>query len=393
MHPITWVVWTGLAAVVALLTRNPLYLSLLLGVAIVHYVSVGQGHRVEDQGWRMLLRVALWMALLVIPLNALSIHVGSHVLFRLPARWPLVGGAITVEGILAGAVSALSLLALIALFATFNLRISQAQLLRLTPGFVYEAGLVVSIALAFVPQMLVSGREIREAQLVRGHKMRRARDMQPYLMALLTTGLERSFQLAESMEARGFGNARSLPRGRELLLKGLTLLGLAGLLCGVFLQTYFESLRVVGWTIAGASAALLIGVFWAQGRRVLRVRYRLERWTWRDGVVLAFCLAAAALLALARLKDGAAFAYSSYVDLLPPFDPAIGIALILLAAPVVVEVLGRDIDHGVSMHNCTARDGSANAPGRGLSISGTDREGERRRTETRDDRRLTVCGR
>ena len=347
MHPITWVLWTGLVAAVAIVTRNPLYLCLLLGIVLVHYVAVSQprsavGGRLEAQGWRMLLRVAMWMALLVIPLNALSIHVGSHVLFRLPVRWPLVGGAITLEGVLAGVVSALGLLTLIALFATFNLRVNQAQLLRLTPAFVYEAGLIVSIALAFVPQVMVSGRQIREAQLVRGHKMRRARDMRPFLIALLTTGLERSFQLAESMEARGFGNARSLPRGRDLWFKGLTLLGLAGFLCGVFLQTYFESLRAVGWAMAGGSAGLLLGVFWAQGRRVLRVRYRRDHWTWRDGVALAACLAALVLLASARFQDAAAFAYSSYDQLLPPFDAAVGVALILLIVPVVIEVLGSD---------------------------------------------------
>jgi energy-coupling factor transport system permease protein len=340
-HPITWVIWTALVAAVAIATRNPLYLSLLMGVVIVHYVSASQrrtdaGHRPESRGWGMLLRMALWMALLVVPLNALSIHIGSHVLFRLPARWPLVGGAITLEGVVAGVVSALSLIVLIALFATFNLRVNQAQLLRLTPAFIYEAGLIVSIALTFVPQMLVSGREIREAQLVRGHRMRRARDMLPYLMALLTTGLERSFQLAESMEARGFGNARALPRGRDLFFKGLTLLGLAGVLCGIFLQTYFESLRAAGWSIAAASAILVLAVFWAQGRRVLRVRYRQDHWTWRDGAVLAACLAVVVLLAFARLQDAAAFAYSPYNELLPPFDPIIGIALILLVAPVVV---------------------------------------------------------
>jgi energy-coupling factor transport system permease protein len=254
-----------------------------------------------------------------------------------------VGGAITLEGVVAGAASALGLLVLIALFATFNLRVNQAQLLRLTPAFVYEAGLIVSIALTFVPQMLISGQEIREAQLVRGHRMRRARDLLPYLMALLTTGLERSFQLAESMEARGFGNARALPRGRDLLFKGLTLLGLAGVLCGIFLQTYFESLRAAGWTIAATSAILVLGVFWAQGRRVLRVRYRRDRWTWRDGAVLAVCLAVVALLAFVRLQDAAAFAYSPYNQLLPPFDPTAGIALILLVAPVVLELLSSDV--------------------------------------------------
>ena len=337
IHPITWVIWTCLVAAIALMTRNPLYLSLLLGVATVHYAGLSHG-RLEAQGWGMLLRLVLWMTVLVIPFNALNIHIGSHVLFRLPARWPLVGGSITLEGIVSGVISAMGLLTLMVLFAAFNLQIDQAQMLRLTPAFVYEAGLIVSIALTFVPQMLISGREIREAQLVRGHQMRRARDMLPYLMALLTTGLERSFQLAESLEARGFGNARDLPRGRDLAYKGLTLLGLAGFLCGFFLQTYFESLRLAGWAAAGASAALLLVVFWAQGKRVLRVHYRRDRWSWRDGVVLASCLFAVALLALARAQDAAAFVYVPYQGLLPPFHTGIGVALAALIAPVLLSL-------------------------------------------------------
>ena len=341
LHPLTWVIWTGLVAILSMLTRNPLYLSLLLGVALVHYLSLSQ-RRPEAQGWNTLLRLALWMALLVIPFNALSIHVGRHVLFRLPAHWPLIGGNITLEGVVAGAVNALGLLTLIVLFAAFNLQISQAQLLRLTPAFVYEAGLIVSIALTFVPQMMVSSREIHEAQLVRGHRMRRPRDMLPYLMALLTTGLERSFQLAESLEARGFGNARDLPRRLDLLFKVLTLLGLAGFLSGFFVRTYFESLRWVGWMVVATSTALLIGVFWAQGRRVLRVHYRRDRWAWPDGVVLAVCLLVVTLLALAYLQEPGVLVYSPYQQLLPPFHPLVGVALILLIVPLLFGRSGRE---------------------------------------------------
>jgi energy-coupling factor transport system permease protein len=342
LHPVTWVIWTGWVAVLSILTRNPLYLSLLLGVVLVHYLSLSQ-RRPEAQGWNTLLRLALWMALLVIPFNALTIHAGRHVLFRLPAHWPLIGGSITLEGVVAGAVNVLGLLTLIVLFATFNLQISQAQLLRLTPAFVYEAGLIVSIALTFIPQMMVSSREIREAQLVRGHRMRRPRDMLPYLMALLTTGLERSFQLAESLEARGFGNARDLSRRLDLLLKALTLLGLAGFLSGFFVRTYFQSLRWAGWIAVALSTALLLGVFWAQGRRVLRVHYRRDRWTWPDGVVLVACLAVAVLLVLVRLQDPGVLVYSPYQQLLPPFHPLVGVALILLIAPVLFGLSGQSV--------------------------------------------------
>jgi energy-coupling factor transport system permease protein len=42
---------------------------------------------------------------LTIPFNALMIHAGDYVLFRLPEGWPLVGGAITLEAVLYGAAS------------------------------------------------------------------------------------------------------------------------------------------------------------------------------------------------------------------------------------------------------------------------------------------------
>jgi energy-coupling factor transport system permease protein len=335
MHPITWVVWTIVAAAVATLTRNPMYLSILLGAVAVNHLS--QGRRdTEAQSWRAFLRIVLGLTLLVVPFNALSIHVGSHVLFRLPANWPLIGGPVTLEAVIAGACNALSLVALLLLFATFNLAVSQAQMLRLTPAFLYEAGLIVSIALTFIPQMMASAREIREAQLIRGHRMRRARDMLPFVIALLTTGLERSFQLAESMEARGFGSVRDLPRGRDLLYKALTLLGLAGFLSGFFALTYFDSARVPGWAGVVLSVALLLGVFWAQGRRVSRTHYRRDRWTWRDGVILGVCLAVVAVLVVTRAQDPTALLYHPYTQLLPPFDPWLGAALLALVAPAIV---------------------------------------------------------
>jgi energy-coupling factor transport system permease protein len=335
LHPITWVVWTGVGAARAMTTRNPLYLLVLLGVVGVQYVATGAS-RPEARGWGMLLRWALWLILLVIPLNAFSVHVGSHVLFRIPDAWPLVGGIVTLEGVLVGASNALGLFTLMLLFARFNLEISQAQLLRLTPAFVYEAGLVLSIGLTFVPQMMISARDVREAQLVRGHRMRRVRDALPFVMALLTTGLERSFALAESMESRGFGRARAAPRRLDLWYKGLAVLGLVGVLCGLFLQTYYRSQRTLGWVLATVGAGVLIAVFWAQGRRVLRVHYRKERWTWRDGVVSVACAGCAAALFLARLRDPGSLAYSPYQGLAPVFDPMIGVSLMLLLAPLAV---------------------------------------------------------
>ncbi|MBC8444902.1 MAG: hypothetical protein H8D77_02145 [Chloroflexi bacterium] len=333
LHPTTWVAWTAVVAAASMLTRNPLYLAILLGIVAVNYLSVSQD-RPEAQGWQSLVRIAFGMAFLIIPFNALSAHAGSHVLFRLPPNWPLIGGNITLEAAVWGASSALGLVTLIALFATFNLQINQAQLLRLTPAFIYEAGLIASIALTFVPQMMVSSREIREAQLIRGHRMGRVRDMRPFLIALLTTGLERSFQLAESMEARGFGNVRDLPPRRDLTYKGLTLLALAGLISGLFVLTYMTTSQWLGWAGIAGSSALLLGVFSAQGKHVLRTHYRHDRWTWRDGITLGIVLAVALILAWTRVRNSATLAYYPYTGLLPPFAPWLGFVLTALILPV-----------------------------------------------------------
>jgi energy-coupling factor transport system permease protein len=336
LHPVTWVTWAVTGTVAATLTHNPLYLAILVGVVAIQHALASQRHP-DARGWRALLRISLGIALLVIPLNALNAHAGSHVLFRLPSGWPLIGGNITLEGVVWGATTALGLLVLIVLFATFNLEVNQSQILHLTPAFVYEAGLTVSIALTFIPQMLVSAREIHEAQLIRGHRMRRARDMLPLVMALLTTGLERSFQLAESMEARGFGNVRPLPQARDVLLKSLTLLGLAGVLGSFFALTYLSSGQWASWTGLALSAALLLGVFWAQGRRVTRSRYHRDRWTWRDSVAVGAGAAVLGILIGVRFADATALQYYPYTNLLPPFEPWLGAALLLLGAPMLLQ--------------------------------------------------------
>jgi energy-coupling factor transport system permease protein len=336
LHSISWVVWTIAAAVSATLTQNPFYLAILLGIGAIQYAAASGGHP-RARGWGSLLRIALTLALFVIPFNAINAHAGDHVLFRLPEGWPLIGGKITLEAVLWGTSTALSLLALFVLFATFNLVVDQAQILRLTPSFIYEAGLVISIALTFVPQMMISAQEIREAQRIRGHRVKGLRDMLPLVMALLTTGLEHSLQLAESMEARGFGNVRPISPARDALLKSLSVLGLAGILASTFALTYFARVAWIG------RSGLIAGVFWAQGRRVRRTHYRRERWTWRDGAAIGASALVLGTLIAVRIARPAALRYYAYTALLPSFDPALGAALLLLAVPTLIGTKSTDL--------------------------------------------------
>jgi energy-coupling factor transport system permease protein len=336
LHPITWVVWTVAVAAIASMTQNPLYLTILLGIVTLQYLSASK-RRAHSQGWDVLLRDALGLALLIVPFNALNAHGGSHVLFSLPDSWPIIGGNITLEAILWGVATALGLLVLVVLFAGFSLQVSQAQVLRLTPAFLYEAGLIVSIALTFIPQMILSAQEIREAQLIRGHRMRRARDTLPLVTALLTTGLERSLQLAESMEARGFGNVKPLPPARDVLYKVLSLLALSGILGGAFAATYLESWRWAGWSMLALCALALIALFWAQGKRLTRTRYRHEAWQWRDAAALAASIILLALIFGVRIADGSLLGYYAYTEIVPNFVPWLGTALLMLLVPDLLQ--------------------------------------------------------
>ena len=183
----------------------------------------------------------------------------------------MIGGPITLEALLYGLTGGLALVTLLLIFAVFNVAVDQARLLRMTPGFIYGAGIVAGIAVAFVPQMVASWQAIREAQQVRGHKVRGIRDVLPLVMPLLVTALERAMQLAESMEARGFGGQVVTATARQRTLNQLALLfGLGALGAGFAGIGFWPEQRLVAGLLLGGGAILLLWSFWDQGRRVRR---------------------------------------------------------------------------------------------------------------------------
>lgn len=335
-HVGAWALWLLAAALPALTTRNPAYLVLLLLAVAVVYAALPEPS-IQTSGWSFFLKAGLFLWLFTVPINALTVHYGETVLFTLPHTIPLiggiVGGPITLEATAYGFLSGLGLLAILVVFVTFNRAVDPYQLLRAVPPALFQTGVMVSIALSFVPQAVTALREIREAQAIRGHRWRGLRDLLPLLLSLLTTGLERALQLAESMEARGFGVTplRSRPArrwGSRLLVLALLAL-LAGLLARGFggNRLLSSGLLVGGGTILAAALAL-------HGRSVARTR--LRRWHWRSsdtGVTLCCGLSALATLAVLVLQPER-FSFSPYPQLhWPSFWPVLGTAFLALTAP------------------------------------------------------------
>lgn len=337
LHPVAFTIWVAAAAAVALGTRNPIYLLILLLVVWATY-NAARRHNPRAQ-WGGLLRLGVWVWAITIPFNALSSHLGRYVLFTLPRSLPVIGGAVTVEGMLFGFLNGLSLVLLLTAFAAFNTAVEQYELLRLVPSAFYHAGMVASIAVTFVPVMTTTFADIRQAQMLRGHRFRGIRDLLPLIAPLLAGALESSIQLAEAMEARGYGSGiRPISPRRNALLQIGLLLGLIGIIAGLFARAYYPSARSWGGVASFASAGAILGILWYQGRRVHRTYFRAWRWD-RASVTVA---AAAALVLLATLTvdrwSAAGLAYYPYPpnSILPTFDVLLAGVLLPLALPALV---------------------------------------------------------
>lgn len=345
-HTWSWVAWLVAAAVPAFTVRNPLYLTLVLGAAWIVYTALG---RMTPTGssWGSFVKLGIFLLALTIPFNALSMHLGQIVLFRLPQSWPVIGGPITLEAIIGGVVNGLALLTILVVFASFNAVVDHYQLLRATPSFLFQAGVIVSIAITFVPQMVLSAKEIRQAQRIRGHRFRGIRDLLPLVIPLLANALERAIQLAETMEARGFGSAVSPLSRRQAIRSQLgTLIALLGLLSGLSILAFLPERSAWGWTSAGLAVAGMLALLGSQGRRVKRTRYRRPHWHTRDTAVVIASAAVLAVMVAARILSSETLYYSPYPPnpLLPLLDPVVGGALLLLALPALLAP--RRMEHG-----------------------------------------------
>ena len=332
-----WLVWVLAAAIMAMTLHNPLYSILLIAI----FRLVQQACALPDNGftvpfWRLTAVILLFSTLF----NLFSVHIGTTVLFTLPAGWPLIGGDITLEAAAFGFSNGLLLLALLAAFLTFNTAVSLSDLARLTPRALHDMGMVVLIAITYLPETHRHLQRIREAQAARGHKLHGLRDWQPLLIPLLVGGMERAMNLAEAMAARGYGATadRKLSLRYQMgLIIGL-LLGFSGW------GLTFTNWRMWGWVLLAIGAALFALMLRRLGRQSPHTRHRPRRWTgWDWGLVIVSIIP----IALLFMGDGTALAWSPYPSITPPpFDVVVGGVLLLFTFPILKPRKRKEIVNG-----------------------------------------------
>ena len=323
-----WLVWLLAGGMLAIWISNPLYLVLLLAISMIVRFACSPSENTTPglPFWRISFTILVFSTLF----NMLTAHFGQTVLWQLPAGLPLVGGPLTLEAAVYGLINGLRLVTLLSFFLAFNAIVPVALLAGLVPGALHELGVVMLIAITYVPETLRQYRRITEAQAIRGHRLRGLRDWRPIIIPLLIAGLERSLNLAETMVARGYGHTARADtpfRSRVVLAAGLLLA-----LIGAILLAWGESWA---WAMLGGGLAAVGLAYHELGRNTRRTRYYARTWHWTDSALIAAALIPLVVVMLG--PDVPALTFVPYPRVLPPaFDLPAGIALLGLAFPAMV---------------------------------------------------------
>jgi len=202
--PRAWLVWSLAAVTVALSTDNPVYRGLVALVALnVLLTWLQPGRRIRPLF--LMLLIAAGTAALI---NVLAGHAGADVLARLPADWPLVGGALTLESLAFGGALGLGLVAALLAVAPLSLVLEPHDVVDAMPGPLERTGIAVATSLNLVSGFGRTFTAVSDAQRMRGWRPRGLRSWNEVLVPVLLTAIEDSVLLAEAMEARGFGAGR-----------------------------------------------------------------------------------------------------------------------------------------------------------------------------------------
>ena len=336
-HAASWLIWALSGAAIVQLAPNPALLLVVLAVAAAVVAACSIGGPLA-RAFPQLVAVGVAFGALRVVLLSLTTHGVSEAWFRLPeVTLPRIMGGFTVGGtvegdvVLQAAAESLQLVALLGVFGAFNSVVAHYELVGLLPKAYHEVGLVISVALAFVPSVITGLHDVREADRARsgGQPVRRRRSGR-LLLPVLERGLDRSIALSESMDARGFAHeppTRTERTGSWLGLAAVVAVAAAGVaLVG----------QARGWAawflVLGAVALGVTG--WLSSRSRDRTRYRPRRMDGNDVAMALVAASGAMLMAAASLTEDASLRWGPGDGL--DVSAASLVAVLALLAPVVL---------------------------------------------------------
>ena len=270
VHPGAWWAWALALGTVATRTTNPLVLLLLIAVAAF---TVSARRSPESlRSFSFFLRLGMFVLVIRIVFEALfGVDRIGHVLITLPTvplpHWAdgmHIGGDITVQGLLTATYGGLQLATLLVCIGSANALASPRRLLRALPAALYEAGVAITVAMSFAPQLASAAARVRRARRLRGRSSTGLRSWLGVALPVLEDALDSSIELAAAMDSRGFGRRGAVSVSRRRLVAGSVVAGLIAITIAVYELLDASSPTIVGLPLLAAGtaiacAAVLIG--------------------------------------------------------------------------------------------------------------------------------------
>jgi energy-coupling factor transport system permease protein len=284
LHPATWwILGLALATVASLLTGWVSEL-IVIGVAI----AIMLGCR-ENAPWSRSVRFYLWLGAFVVAVRVLFriiFNTGSadtelaFSLVELNIAGVRLLGSVSWQTLEAAATDGLRLAAIIISIGMANTLANPKQLLKSTPGALYEVATAMTVAINLAPQLIESLQRVRKARALRG-RSRGISALNSIVIPALEDTIEQSLGLAASMDARGFGRRGNLTRTQQLASRTLSLGGILLIVIATYflLATNAQGLAVS--LLAAGVLALAITVRIASQRN-LRTRFSRQNFGAKD---------------------------------------------------------------------------------------------------------------
>lgn len=314
LHPGAWWLWAACLAVAASRTTNPLLL--LLIIAVCGYVVAA---RRPNAPWARSFGVFLRLGIVIIGIRVafqvlMGAPLGTTVILTLPSvalpdafAGVRLGGAVTLEALVAALYEGLRLATIIAAIGAANSLASPARLLKSVPSALYELGVSLVVALTFAPQLVGDLDRVRTARRLRGRPSGGVRGITGTAVPVLEGALERSVALAAAMDSRGYGRSVGAHPVTRRVAAAALLLGLVAALVGSYGLLDATSPGVLGVPMLMLGLALAIAGLVLAGRHRARTRYRPDPWGLPEwgvsacGVITATAYVAAGVLGLPGL--------------------------------------------------------------------------------------------
>ena len=199
LHPITAFVYFMLLLLVAMLTMNPVIITICYLASVVFCgMLIGLRKLLSSLAYNIPLMLMIALT------NPMFVHKGETILFFLNDN------PVTKEAIVYGTFASMMIMSVFYLCRCYTEIMTSDKFIYLFGRVIPKLSLVLSMILAFIPKLKRKYKEIDEAQKALGiyateSYVDKIRSKMRVLSILLTNSLETSVDTADSMRARGYG--------------------------------------------------------------------------------------------------------------------------------------------------------------------------------------------